>query len=150
MIRGVLVAALFVWSTTLLAFYTAEGKNEVDGYAVPGHDAVLLAAPQHKVTGGARARLPHGIYASTTVAWLGERWGYAGDGAGNSVLEKFDSLTLVNAQLGWRDPVSKLDVSLGVFNLFDAPYSYIQPYDGEHSPMPAEPREIAARVSMGF
>ena len=57
---------------------------------------------------------------------------------------------LVNAQLGWRDPVSKLDVSLGVFNLFDAPYSYIQPYDGEHSPMPAEPREIAARVSMGF
>lgn len=130
-------------------FYTA-AKNRVEPYSVPGHDDALLAAPQHKVSAGGRVRLPRNVYLGATAVNLGARFAYRGDGAGGSVLHRERPITLVNAYAGWREPVSRLDVSVGVYNLFDEPYDFIQPYDGSHPPIPGEPREISARVSMAF
>ena len=133
------------------AFYFADGKNEVEPYAAGDEPDVMLGAPQHKVSAGTRVRLPKSFYAGSTAVWMGERWGYLrGDEDGEPELDTARPLTLVNAFVGWHDPSRRIDVTLGLYNALDEPYSYIQPYDGAHNPLPAEPREIAARVSVGF
>lgn len=133
------------------AFYFADGKNEVEPYQVGDEPDALLGSPQHKISAGTRVRLPRGLYAGSTVVWLGERWGYLrGDEDGNPVLDRQRSLTMVNAFAGWHSAARRLDVSVGIYNVLDEPYTHIQPYDGAHTPLPAEPREVAARVSIGF
>jgi hypothetical protein len=63
-------------------------------------------------------------------------------------LRKFDPVWLVNLMLSQSDLlVPGLDATVGVFNLLDRDLSLIQPYNGDHPPLPGASREILGSVS---
>ena len=67
------------------------------------------------------------------------------------VWKAFDGVVLANLYLLYRGAFTKdLDLGVGVYDLFDSEYEYIQPYDGGHAPLPAPSRELAVKLSYRF
>jgi hypothetical protein len=63
----------------------------------------------------------------------------------------FNNLLLANLNFSVKNLLGgRMELSLGVFDMFNSGYSYIQPYNGGHAPLPGPSREVRARVSCKF
>lgn len=133
------------------SFYSAT-KNRVPFYAVPGHGGALLGWPMHKVAVNASVALGAGFSANPSAVWLAERYGYSGlDRAGNPASGRFPNAVLLGFFLRKNDAfVRGLDLSAGVSDLLASGYSYIQPYNGGHSPLPGPSREVSVKAGYAF
>ncbi|MDP2315770.1 MAG: TonB-dependent receptor plug domain-containing protein [Pseudomonadota bacterium] len=129
------------------SFYTSAGKNDVETYAVPGRNDLLLAFPAHKLTLDGSLRLGGSFSVNPSATLFGERFAWTG----HEEITRFPPVTLVNLFLQYRDlGVDGLDVGVGAYNLLDAHVPYLQPYDGGHAPLPDGSREYVARVTYTY
>ena len=125
--------------------------NQVDLYAVPGKQSMVLGMPNQKLAGYGSITLWRDLTLDPTIVWMSERYGYVGDGQGNMVIAHFNPRLLVNAYLGYKNIAgSGVDVHAGVENLFDQDIAYLQPYNGGHPPLPGPGREYTARFTVHF
>lgn len=130
------------------SYYTEAGKNRVDLYEVPGRSGPLLAFPQLKLSAHGSVDLVGRLRLAPSAIVMSKRYALVGDGAGGVMLTERDPLALVNIYASYRDlGVKGLEVGAGVFNILDADYDFIQPYDGGHPPLPAPSREVVARIA---
>lgn len=130
------------------SFYTAQ-DNEVPVYAVPGHSALLLGMPQHKVTlhGAWNAWKNLRVAPSLIVTSGPYAMTQPSDGMGIGTLTHADPTLLANLFVSYRDlGVKGLEAGIGAYNLIDTDYTYYQPYDGGHAPMRGSPRQWLLRV----
>jgi outer membrane receptor protein involved in Fe transport len=150
--------------TTLnYSFYSTSGKNKVSEYEVPGRDDALLGLPQQKWTLNSNNRIWHDLYFNPSVIYLGSRYGYAYSGQPSpvytdssspqsAVLTQFSGVWLFNAYFHYKDlGLKDLSLGIGVFNLLNQTYDYIQPYYTAglaHAPLPAPSREWV--VNLGY
>jgi len=126
--------------------YAARG-NRVDVYSVPAHGSYLLGLPRHKLTLNASLPLAAGVSLNPSAVYIGRRYGYAGDGA----LKTFGERVVADLNLQLKDrPFNRLTLNLGVKDMFKSGYSYIQPYDGGHAPLPASSGEIFFKAVYDF
>lgn len=126
--------------------YSAK-TNRVDVYSVPGRGSYLLGFPRHKVTVNSSIPLSEGFSANPSAIYISRRYGYAGNG----MYKTFGELVMADFNLQLKDrPLSGLDLSLGVKDIFKSNYSYIQPYNGGHAPLPAPSREIFLKAVYEF
>ncbi len=135
------------------SYYTEAGKNLVDLYEVPGRTGPLLAFPQLKVTAHGSVRLAGKLQLAPSAIVMSKRYALTGDGVGGVMLTEEKPLALVNAYVSYPDLGAKgLEVGAGVYNILDADYAFIQPYDGGHAPLPGPSREVVARLAyhLGF
>jgi outer membrane receptor protein involved in Fe transport len=143
------------WYGTLsYAYYTAAGLNQAEPYNVettPGQvsSSVTLGMPQHKLTLNGHVQVFRHLSVNPSAILLSGRWGYlSGDGVGNGIVGQTDPTVLLNVYVRYTDLlVPGLDLGLGVFNLLDVDYRYLQPYGGWHAPGPAASLEVLARLS---
>lgn len=133
------------------SFYSAT-KNRVPLYAVPGRGDVLLGLPAHKLALNASFDLGRGFSVNPSAVLLAERYGYfARDASGNSLFRRNSDAVMLNLFLQKRDAFRKgLDIGVGGFDLLASNYSYIQPYNSGHSPLPGPSREFTVRLSLAF
>ncbi len=127
-------------------FYAARG-NKVDSYAVPGHGSYLLGFPKHKITLNASFPLSSRLRLTPSAVYISKRYGYSGSGA----VRAFGERTIASLALclrGW--PAERARLTLSVHDLFKSGYSYIQPYDGGHAPLPAPSRELFLKGEYDF
>jgi outer membrane cobalamin receptor len=130
------------------AFYTAQGKQKIDDYRVQKDSSALLGFANHRINLSASFNLNENISINPTISYYGARWGYAtSDSLGNPVLQKFDPSTLLNIFIRYKTPVPGLVFGMGVYNLLDQKFNFIQPYNGGHAPMPTPSREFIFRIS---
>ncbi len=130
------------------SFYTAQGKQRIADYSVNKDSAALLGFANHRINLSASFNLNENISINPTASFYGTRWGYASvDSTGTSVLQKFDPMTLVNIFIRYKTPVKGLVFGMGVYNLLDQKFNFIQPYNGYHAPMPTPSREFIFRIS---
>ena len=126
--------------------YSAKA-NRVDLYSVPGRGSYLLAFPRHKVVVNSSVPLAAGLSANPAATYISRRYGYSGSRAlkvfGERVIADF------NLQLRGR-PAKRLTLNLGVKDIFKSNYSYIQPYNAGHAPLPAPSREIFIKAAYEF
>lgn len=121
--------------------------NMVDVYAVPGHGSAMLGFPRHKLTLNSSLPLGTGLSLNPSAAYVSRRYGYGSGGA----LKVFGERTVANLALQLKDrPLDRLTLSLGVRDLFNSNYSYIQPYTGGHAPLPAPARELFLKAVYDF
>ncbi|OGR70433.1 MAG: hypothetical protein A2089_00220 [Elusimicrobia bacterium GWD2_63_28] len=121
--------------------------NRVDVYSVPGHESALLAFPHHKLTLNSSLPLAAGLSLNPSAVHVSQRYGYGGDGA----LKIFGERTTANLNLQLKDrPLERLTLNLGVRDIFNSNYSYLQPYDGGHAPLPAPSRELFLKAAYEF
>ncbi len=142
------------WNMSASAsYYSAAGKNRVDLYEVPGEPGPLLAFPQLKLAAHASVQLIGKLRLAPSAIVMSKRYALEGDGTGGVVLVDNKPVALLNLYLSYTDLwLDGLEVGAGVYDILDADYSFIQPFDGGHPPLPAPAREVVARIAyrLGF
>lgn len=131
------------------SFYTAQGKNDVDAYTVPGSQSALLGAPNHRVQLNGHVKVWRGLSFNPSATFLSDRSGYArSDGDGNPLIATYGPTLLLNAFVQYKDAGAKgLDVGVGAYNLLGSAFAFIQPYNNGHAPLPALGRELLVKLS---
>ncbi|OGR78541.1 MAG: hypothetical protein A2X32_04620 [Elusimicrobia bacterium GWC2_64_44] len=121
--------------------------NRVDIYAVPGSGSYMLAFPRHKLTLNSSLPLAAGLSLNPSAVHVSKRYSYGGGGT----LKVFGERTTVNLNLQLKGrPLARLTLNLGVRDIFNSNYSYLQPYDGGHAPLPAPARELFLKAVYEF
>lgn len=128
------------------SYYTATDNGVAFYDAGAGSDSLLAFAP-HKFTLNAGVKLSPDFSANPSAVYYAGRRGYYAAGLTRS----YDDLLLANLNFSAKNLLGgRLEASLGVFDIFNSGYSYIQPYNGGHSPLPGPSREVRTRVSYKF
>lgn len=131
--------------TLTYAFYTSAWKKEtIEAYLVPGRKDVLLAFPAHQLGVNTTVELGSHWTANLSGTLLSSRYGYTAP----DKVEKFAPTALLNAFVRKQNLFTKgLDLGLGIYDLLNQKFMFIQPYSGGHAPMPGPSREFLLRVS---
>ena len=132
------------------SFYDPSGKSFAERYAVPGDRNALLAFSPHKVAFDSAFQILPDVSLAVSAVYLStQRYGYyAVNMAGTSIFKDFGSLILLNASLQYQVPqVKGLGIGLSCFNLLNSEQLYVQPYAGDHAPLPAQTREVLVKAS---
>ncbi|MFQ3675123.1 MAG: hypothetical protein SNJ64_01100 [Endomicrobiia bacterium] len=141
------------WGSTKLnySYYTVV-ENKVSRYAVPDKNDILLGFANHKITLNSSINVSKKFIMNPSVIYFSERYGYyIYDINGNPVIKKFEPITLVNLYFNYKDMLwNNFDLGFGVYDIFDSKYEFIQPYDGNHSPLPGPSREVVVKVSYRY
>ncbi len=132
------------------SFYSA--TKRVPLYSVPGHSGSMLGWPTHKIALNSNFNLGRGVSLNPSAILLVKRYGYdPQDASGNMTLRRYPTVFLLNFFIQKKDAFRKgLDIGIGVFDLLSSNYSYIQPYNSGHTPLPGGSREFISRVSYQF
>jgi outer membrane cobalamin receptor len=135
------------WGYANLSYsYYVAYDNKVDFYD-SGVSGTLLAFARGKAALSASFSAARDLVISPSAVYYSGRRGYT---AANTVTDLGD-VALVNLYIARKNLLrGRLELGFGVYNVFNAPYSYIQPYDGGHSPLPALSREFRTRAAYRF
>ena len=130
--------------------YYGAHDNDIPQYAALATSASLLGIANHKLTLNCSFGLfGNGLTISPSLVYYGKRYGVGAiDDQGVSVQKVSDPVALANVYLLVNNVAAKgLSIGLGVYDLFDARYQFLQPYDGQHAPLPGSTREFLLRVA---
>lgn len=135
-------------SSAALAYqYYLADINRANVYGVPGHAGYMLGFPRHKITLSSSLPAGAGFSVNPSAIYVSRRYGYIDAAAPKT----FGELVIANLNLQLKDrPLKRLTLDLGVRDIFNSGYSYIQPYDGGHAPLPAQSREIFFKAGYEF
>jgi len=134
------------------SYYTSLGKDRIPAYRVPDDSSALLGFANHKINFNASVKVAKGLSLNLTASYYGARNAYTSvDTAYVPLHEKTGPKFLVNLFVKYDTPLKGLTVGIGVFDLLDQKYTFIQPYSNAltpgHAPLPAPPREFVFRLS---
>jgi outer membrane receptor for ferrienterochelin and colicin len=138
--------------TSNYSFYSSADKNKVDSYEVPGNSGKLLGLPQHKLNLNCFIKINESISFNPTLSYIGKRYGFfTADTNDEPVLKEYNSALLINGYFQFKNFLMQdLTLGAGVYNIGDSGYSYLQPYNNYHSPLPAASREFLISLKYGF
>lgn len=126
------------------SYYTADGKNEVGLYEVPGKSDLLRGFPANKVMFDGRFDFTKRLSLNPSIAYFDVRYGTQETGE----LGREDPTWLVNLFFHAEDVlVEGLTFTAGVHNLLDEDFRFLQPYDGGHAPLAGPSREWSATIA---
>ncbi len=137
-----------------VSVYDAAGRNRVSLYEVPQNPSALLGLAPLKLTASAGRTLGPGVVVGGSAVLLGPRHAVrrvVGADDPPPVVEESGPLLLLNLAVTVPNVGTKgLAVTLAAYNLLDAGYEHLQPYDGGHAPLPSDGRELLAKASWSF
>jgi len=124
----------------------AAANNTVAFYSA-GTGGELLAFARDKFTLNSNFRLAGDFSVNPSAVYLAGRYGYRSTGN----VSRFDDILLANVNFSLKNLAGGgLELGLGFYDIFSSGYSYLQPYDGGHAPLPAQSREIRLRLAYKF
>ncbi len=106
--------------------------------------AEMLGLAPHKLSLFVSALPLRSLTTSATLTYLSSRYGYDR----TSTLTVFEPAILLNVFLSYGALFDGTGtVGVGLYNVLDSDYSFIQPYNGGHPPLPAPSRELLVKFS---
>jgi outer membrane cobalamin receptor len=132
------------------AFYSTLGKKLTDSlYMVESNPHVHLAFASHRLNLNSSININDNLSVNPTVSFFGKRYGYSSvDDEDEPVLEEFAPVYLLNLFVYHKNFIVKgLNVGIGVYDLFNQRFQFIQPYNGYHSPIAGLSREFIIKLS---
>jgi outer membrane cobalamin receptor len=127
------------------SFYTAAGKQIVPTYQVPNDNTQTLGFAANKLNLAFSYNITKALSVTPTISWIGQRYGYVDS---TSTPKKFSPTTLANIFFMYH--IGNLKAGIGCYNMFNSDYSFIQPYNGGHPPLPSMSREYEIRLTYNF
>ena len=114
------------------------------------NDKVHLAFASHKASLNSSFNLTPKLTLNPSLVWYGSRYAYT-QTTGQNGLKHYKPTLLANLFLRQQDFLTKnLDVGIGVYNLLNKDFEFIQPYNGGHMPLPDKSREFILNFSYKF
>ncbi|OFX19069.1 MAG: hypothetical protein A2041_00765 [Bacteroidetes bacterium GWA2_31_9b] len=135
------------------SYYSTKGINKIADYEVSLNDKALVGSPQNKILLNGSFKVYKGLSINPSLIYLTERYAYINYDAteDNVFIEKQDPVFFINLFINYKNLFTEgLNFGVGVYDLFDSGYQYIQPYNGWHAPIPSAGREIIAKLSYSF
>jgi outer membrane receptor for ferrienterochelin and colicin len=139
------------------SYYTAKHKSQIAAYHVNSDSAKLLGFASHKLNLNALFNFTENLSVNITASFYGSRYGYSkvdtsiASGVSTPIMEKFEPITLINIFIRYKTPVKGLSVGVGIYDLKNEKYKFIQPYSNAstpgHAPLPGPAREFVFKVS---
>ena len=147
------------------SFYSVENKPRIDAYSVSTfhrdpderelvNSGYLLAFPKHKLSINWLYKITDDFSVNINSNLLGTRYGYDIDIYGPGPDEMDGKLIkqrftyLFNLFLKYDNLFTEgLNAGIGVKNIFNRPYDYIQPFFGLKPPLPGASREVSFKIS---
>ena len=124
----------------------AAAHNTVDYYKA-GSGGEMLALARDKFTLNSSFRVAGDFSVNPSAVYLAGRYGYRSAGG----VSRFNDVLLASINFSLKNLAGgRLELGLGVYDLFSSGYSYLQPYDGGHAPLPAQSREARLRLAYKF
>ena len=132
------------------AYYKA--VKRIDLFSVPGEKNHLLGIAPNRINGQLSVRFMKDTWLTSNLNYFGKRFGYThADMDGNPVLEEFDSSILIDVNFRFNNFIAKgLNLTLGCHNLLNTDFSFIQPYNGYHAPLPYQSRSYMVSMNYSF
>ncbi|MEO6303578.1 MAG: TonB-dependent receptor plug domain-containing protein [Bacteroidia bacterium] len=129
------------------AFYSVANKEKIADYEVSDNSSALMAFANQRVNLNASFNITKAFSICPTISFYGPRYGYTSvDSTGTSVAEQLDPTALVNIYLRYSTPLKGLTIGVGMYDILDQQFKFIQPYNGYHAPLPGPGREIIFRL----
>lgn len=128
------------------SYYTAP-DNAVAAYNSGPDGHSLLAFARNKFTVNSSVKLSADFSVNPSAVYYADRRGYYAAGQ----TKRFNDVVLANLNFALKNLLSgRLELDLGVFDIFNSGYSFLQPYNGGHAPLPGSSREIRTRLAYKF
>jgi iron complex outermembrane recepter protein len=141
------------WGNVNLNYsYYKNRKNEVIYYEVPDEEDLLIAFPAHKVNLYGTINLSKHFSLNPSLTYFSKRYGYDSvDENWYLQIGEYKADVLADLFLNMCDVFTPgLTFGLGVYDIFDIEYHYIQAYASSNTPLPGTTREIGLRMSYDF
>jgi outer membrane receptor for ferrienterochelin and colicins len=138
--------------TARYSFYAATDKD-AGYYTAPGDEDLFLAFPAHKFTMSATLPLASALSLNPSLIWTSARYAYDhyDSEAEIPLASKLSPEAVTHVYLLYKGLFgSPVDVGLGVYDLFAAQHDFVQPYNGQHAPLPGPGREFLLKVGLGL
>jgi len=135
------------------SYYSVDGINKVDYYAVPGNSKAVLAFPQHKFNIYSHIKINDQFSVNPSLVVKGKSYGFSSldEMEEESVLSEYEPVILVNLYARYTHAFNlPMEIGLGVYDLFSQNYQFVQPFDGWHAPFPGASREIMLKLKYNF
>lgn len=135
------------WGYATLSYsHYAAYDNAVALYNSGGSGA-LLGFARNKVTLNSSFKVTDNFSVAPSGVFYSGRRGYHASGA----TRRFNDKLVAGVNFRHEGLAGgRLSLGLAVHDIFNSGYSYIQPYNGAHSPLPAPSREIRAKLDYKF
>lgn len=132
------------------AFYTAQGKYQLETYEVPDVPSFHLAFPAHKINLNANYKITKELSVNPSVWFRGKRYGYDSydDSTGEYLIKEFEPSLFLNLFVHYER--KNFNAGIGVYNLLNQEMMLIQPYNSYHAPLPGPSREIVVKLGYNF
>jgi outer membrane receptor for ferrienterochelin and colicin len=128
------------------AFYSTANKTKIPTYQT-GESSSLLAFANHRINFSSQFKFNAHFSANISASYFSKRWYVSGyDTSGNSILDQTKPILLLNCFLQFKSEKKGLNIGVGVFDLLNEKFAFIQPYNGGHAPLPGPSREIVVRI----
>ena len=130
--------------------YYVKTQNDVLKYDALNSKQFLAFSP-HKLTISSQYTFIEKITFNSSFVLIGKRYAYtAGDGV-NHQQTIINPTGILNFTLSYYSKQNKgLGVQLGLYDILDSKYLYVQAYNGDKNPFRATGREIALKLSYTF
>ena len=147
------------------SFYSVANKPRIDAYSVSTFNRdpelreevrteYLLAFPKHKLNISWLYKITPDFTVNVTTSLIGQRFGYDVDiyGPGpydvDGKLVKQRFTYLANFYFRYQNLLTPgLTAGIGMYNVFNQEFDYLQPYFGELPPLPSAARELTFKIS---
>ena len=132
------------------SFYQAT-RNTADKYQIMDaqgqiHDQLTVGFPAHKVTLNAQVNITPSFSVNHTLLFVSDRFGYTGDR-----LTRHEPSWIYNIFFRYQNLLTRgLEVGLGVYDVFNERFAYVQPYHGGHPALPGPSRELMLKLSYQY
>ncbi len=143
------------WMSVLnYSFYKLKTTDEtcIYLYIPPSFPHLALGQPQHKVTVQMTFHLTHKFSLNTGIIFFSKCYTYTElDEIGDPVEGEISSAVLANVYLNYSGLWGRrFNISLGIYDIFNRDYDYIQGYNGYSPPFPGPGREILCKLVYNF
>ena len=110
------------------------------------HKRMNISFPTHKVSLNHTLHITKSLSFNHTLIFSSDRYGYSG-----STLVHHDPTWVYNTYLRYQNALVKgLELGLGVYDVFNAQYEYVQLINGTHPALPGNTRELRLKLSYEF
>ena len=135
------------------SYYEPLQSNKVEHsvYSIPGIKNQSLAFPSNKLNFSSNVAFSRIVNFTFSESYLSRRYSATTNDIGIKTVTQYHPVFYSNASLNFDNVFAKGVVfRLSCLNIFDEKVYYIQPYKGNHEPLPGAGREIQVHLSYSF
>jgi len=125
---------------------TSKAFKAVDSNDNIVHERMNISLPTHKVSVNHNVPITQSLSFNHTLIFSSDRYGYSGN-----TLIHHDPSWIYNTYFRYKNVLVKgLEAGLGLYDVFNAQYEYVQLINGGHPALPGNTRELRLKLSYEF